>query len=382
MKDRLGVLDGLRGIAVLLVLWYHVWEISWLPAPFWWMEFVPETGFVGVHLFFFLSGFVISYPFLRAIAQGAKPPTWRHFYYRRFIKIVPSYLLSIAVAYAVGYAAIVHLGSTPVWKEILTHLLFVHTWWQGTYGSINGVLWTLAVEVEFYAIFPFVFFAFRRWPLPTAATMIVLALAWRLWTAQCCFSTTFPVLAENLPGYLDLFACGMLCAWAYVRYGARVRESRWAWAMPLVAIAGFVALGVLLFSIFGYRLAPQWEIAGMLRTRALYGFAFALIAFASLCSPRIWQVLLDNPPLRFLALISYNLYLYHQLVARELLRWHLPGYTGDPHADPQWQVSYTILTFVTTIAQAALVTYLFERPIMNVREPRLIAENVGHSPGA
>ena len=61
---RLGVLDGLRGIAVLLVLWYHVWEISWLATPPW-LAFLPATGFIGVHLFFFLSGFVISYPFIR-----------------------------------------------------------------------------------------------------------------------------------------------------------------------------------------------------------------------------------------------------------------------------------------------------------------------------
>ena len=57
---RLGVLDGLRGIAVLLVLWYHIWEISWL-QPVSWLVFVPATGFLGVTLFFFLSGFVITH---------------------------------------------------------------------------------------------------------------------------------------------------------------------------------------------------------------------------------------------------------------------------------------------------------------------------------
>ena len=371
----------MRGIAVLLVLWYHIWELSWLPAPFGWMEFVPETGFIGVHMFFFLSGFVISYPFIRALVRGTEPPSWRHFYYRRFIKIVPSYLLSIAVAYGVGYAAIVHYGSTPVWQEIATHLLFIHTWWQGTYGSINGVLWTLAVEVEFYLIFPFVWLVFRRSPFLTAGAMIAIGVAWRSWTAHCCFATTFPVLAENLPGYVDLFACGMLCAWIFVHYGDAVRKSRWTWAMPFVALGGFALLGELLFAIFGYRMAPNWEIAGMLRTRAVYGLAFALIAFGSLCAPRVWQVLLANPPLRFLAIISYNLYLYHQLIAREMVTWHFPGYAGDPHADPHWQIQYTLLAFVTTIAQAALVTYLFERPIMNIREPRPVSAKAGHSSG-
>jgi peptidoglycan/LPS O-acetylase OafA/YrhL len=377
VKDRLGVLDGMRGIAVLLVLWYHIWEISWLPAPFSWLQFVPETGFIGVHLFFFLSGFVIAYPFVRAAMHGQPAPTWTHFYYRRFIKIVPSYLLSIGVAYAIGYVAIETIGA-PGWKELLTHLLFIHTWWPDTYGSINGVLWTLAVEVEFYAIFPLVWFCFRRSAPLTALVMIALAVAWRSWQASCCFHTTFPSYSENLPGYLDIFACGMLCAWAFVRSGHIVRASRWRLAMPALAIAGLVLLGNLLWGMFLNRTAPEWETASQIADRALYGVAFTAIAYGFLCAPRAWEVLLSNPPLRFLAIISYNLYLYHQIVARELLRLHVPPYTGDPHADPQWQVGYTLVAFVAAIVQAALVTYLIERPLLRLPEPRLLRTQAGH----
>ena len=269
MKDRLGVLDGLRGIAVLLVLWYHLWEISWLPAPWPWLQFVPETGFIGVHLFFFLSGFVISYPFFRAQAAQQPEPTWAHFYYRRFIKIVPSYLLSIAVAFAIGYAAIVRYGDTPAWKELLTHLLFIHTWWPQTYGSINGVLWTLAVEVEFYLIFPLVWLGMRRAPWITAGVMAAIAVAWRVFFAHCCFDTTFPVYAENLPGYLDLFASGMICALLFVRYGHRLKAWRGSGTLSLVAIVGWIGLLILLENIYAYRIHPQWEAAGQIYTRGL-----------------------------------------------------------------------------------------------------------------
>ena len=379
MKDRLGVLDGLRGIAVLLVLWYHVWEISWLPAPLPWLQFIPETGFIGVHLFFFLSGFVIAYPFLRAQAAHQPQPAWPHFAYRRFIKIVPSYVLSIVVAYAIGYAATVRFGNTSAVREIVTHLLFIHTWWQETYGSINGVLWTLAVEVEFYLIFPFVWFCFRRAPWLTTVGMATIAVVWRSWAAHCCFTTTFPVLAENLPGYLDIFAAGMICALLFVRYGHRIRESRGAPAMTLVAIAGWIGLAWLLIGIYGYRMAPQWEVAGQLYTRALYGASFAAIAFGSLCAPGWWQQILANATLRFLALISYNLYLYHQMIAREMVTMHIPPYHGDPHFDPAWQVTYTVLAFVVTIVQAALVTYLFERPLLRMPEPGLVRHAAGHS---
>lgn len=366
--ERLGVLDGLRGVAVLLVLWYHVWEISWLPAPLPWLQFIPETGFIGVPLFFFLSGFVITYPFLRARIAQKTQPTWGHFAWRRFIKIVPSYLLSIALAYAIGFAAT--QGGGPAWRDVLAHLFFVHTWWPATYGSINGVLWTLAVEVEFYSIFPLVWWCFARRPWLTALGMIAVAFAWRSWAAACCYSTNFPLLEENLPGYLDLFACGMLAAYIFVRYrnfGENPLVRRYA---PVVACLGGAALIALLLNLYHYRAADQWSSVWMIHKRALLGFAFLTIAIGALWSPREWQVLLANPPLRFLAVISYTLYLYHQIIARELLAWHIPPYSGDPHVNFGWAVPYTALAFGVATAQATLFTYFFERPLMRVRFPR------------
>ena len=380
MKDRLGVLDGLRGIAVLLVLWYHVWEISWLPAPWYqYFQFIPETGFIGVHLFFFLSGFVITYPFLRALDKGQRLPAWGHFAWRRFIKIVPSYVLSIAVAYATGYAVIERLGAAP-WQEILSHLLFVHTWWQSTYGSINGVLWTLAVEVEFYCVFPLIWWCFRRRPWITALAMYAIAFAWRAELQHCCYATLFPQWSENLPGYLDIFASGMLSAYIFVRIGHRVRESRWNAVAPFVAIAGIAMAALLLQNFYEFRNADQWQAVWQVKWRGLFAVAFATIAVASLCAPRWWEVLFANPPLRFLAIISYNLYLYHQMTARQLVNLHIPPYVGNPHANATWQVQYTIAAVVVTIAQAALVTYLFERPLLQLPEPRLLKRDFGHSP--
>jgi peptidoglycan/LPS O-acetylase OafA/YrhL len=379
VKERLGVLDGLRGIAVLLVLWYHVWEISWLPAPAPWLEWIPETGFIGVHLFFFLSGFVIVYPFVRAQLARERQPRWGHFAWRRAIKIVPSYLLSIAVAYAIGYAATERFGSTP-WQELVTHLLFIHTWFPSTYGSINGVLWTLAIEVQFYALFPLIWWCFRRQPWWTGAAMIAIAELWRIHARDCCSGDTMSTIVENLPGYLDIFACGMLSAWCFARYGASVRRSRWNGAMPLLALGGAVALATLLIGMFAQRTIPQWEVALQITTRPLYGLSFAAIALGSLCAPAGFRVLLDNPPLRFLGLISYNLYLYHQMIAREMVRVHIPAYHGDPHADAAWQESYTALAFVLTIAQATLVTFVFERPLLRLPQPRLLRRLEGNLP--
>jgi peptidoglycan/LPS O-acetylase OafA/YrhL len=363
-EGRLGVLDGLRGIAVLLVLWYHVWEISWLPAPLAQLQFIPETGFTGVDLFFYLSGFVIVYPFARALVRGDPQPSWIHFAYRRGIKIVPSYLLSIVAVIAIGYAQF-HSPAQAL-RDVGTHLLFIHTWWPDTYGSINGVLWTLAVEVEFYALFPLLWLAFKRIPWLTAAAMIAFSVAWRVHASQCCYTTTMGLLIYNLPGFLDVFACGMISAHLYVR----LRDVRAPWlALPatIAAIGGFVWLALLMHGEWSIRTSDQWSTVWQIYNRSFVACAFMLMGLGSLLAVRAWQILLANRVLLFFAAISYNLYLYHQPLARLLLKWHVPPYAGtDQHYDPHWEVTYTIVAFVATIAQAALVTYLFERPLLHI----------------
>lgn len=364
MTPRLGVLDGLRGIAVALVLWYHLWEITWLsPGPA--LDFLPATGFIGVHLFFFLSGFVISYPFVRAALAERADPSWRDFAWRRFVKIVPSYVLSIAIAYGVGYAQT--QPNASVVPDLVTHLLFIHTWFPARYGTIDGVLWTLAVEVEFYLLFPLIWWAFKRQPWLTAALMIAIAWWWRVAMARCCYNTLFVQWEENLPGYLDIFACGMTAAYVFTRFGDRWRSTRLRYAGPLVAIAGVALLVALLQSLYAYRFYDQWAAVWQINNRALLGAAFAIVALGSLVSPRWWQIALDNWALRFLAAISYNLYLYHQLVARELFAHRIPPYSDYPHFDRAWQIRYTQVACAVSLAQATLVTYCFERPLLKLR---------------
>jgi peptidoglycan/LPS O-acetylase OafA/YrhL len=364
-QTRLAVLDGLRGIAVLLVLWYHVWEISWLPAPLASLQFIPETGFIGVDLFFYISGFVIVYPFVKALVHAEASPTWGHFAYRRAIKIVPSYVLCIFVLIAIGYAHFTSAGDAA--RDIITHLLFIHTWWSDTAGTINGVLWTLAVEVQFYALFPLIWRFFSRSPWVTAAVMIAAALAFRSYGQACCLHTTAGLMLENLPSYLDTFAFGMLSAYLYVTWRERIHLGAQRIGATAAAIAGFVMLALLLQNLWATRLTSDWSTAWQIHNRTLVGASFVLIGLGSLLSVRLWQRVVANPILLFMGVISYNLYLYHQAFARELLAWRIPPYHGaDQHADPHWELTYTFVAFALTIAQAALVTYAFERPLLRI----------------
>ena len=371
---RLDVLDGLRGLAIALVLYFHVWQISWLPATLTvfgydlsWQR-IPELGFVGVDLFFFLSGFVIVYPYVRARLEGRTAPTLAHFAYRRFIKIVPSYVLCMAVLIAVGYARFDSWGDA--FRQIGLHLLFIHNWWPDSSGSINGVLWSLAIEVQFYAIFPLLVWGFVRAPYVVTLSMAIVAVAWRLIVEQCC-SYSYDWLLSQLPAVLDLFAAGMLTAWLFVwlrKHRPKIAGRRALWT--LAALGGFVWFYVLIGHGFDIRYEPDGFHHWITRDGLLLALDFGIIGLSSLFALPLWHAALANPALVFLGAISYNLYLWHQVVARYWrdLGWPRP-LTERPQDDPHWALVYTLIVIPITIAVATLVTFGFERPLLRWRPP-------------
>ncbi|MBV8280852.1 MAG: acyltransferase, partial [Candidatus Eremiobacteraeota bacterium] len=140
---RLDVLDGLRGIAILMVVWWHLWLFSWL-TPYInlfghqssILLIVPGTGLMGVELFFFLSGFVLFFPYARHLFEGKPLQTVKHFAERRFLKIVPSYVIAFVAA-----ALLIGQFTSPLnalWQTV-AHLLFIHIFWIDTWVGVNGV---------------------------------------------------------------------------------------------------------------------------------------------------------------------------------------------------------------------------------------------------
>jgi peptidoglycan/LPS O-acetylase OafA/YrhL len=370
-RAHLAPLDGLRGIAIALVVWFHVWQITWLPADVtlfghtFNFNWIAEDGFVGVDLFFFISGFCLFYPYVRTKFDGKPEQTLATFAYRRAVKILPSYVLAIALFSGFGWATYASLGDEV--KQIALHLLFIHTFWYESYGSINGVLWSLAVEVQFYVAFPLIAWAALRRPWLTFAAMAILANAFRL-IVQHNYDVVHQM--DQLPGTLDLFGSGMLAAYVFRLVAVRAprlaaRRSVWT----SLALAGFVGLWAILQSDFQARVLDGWPQNWHVYGNPLMTLDFIAIALGSLFAFPLWQRVLANPGLTFLSAISYNLYLWHQAVARALLAAHVPPWTGaSEHSDPHWGFAYSFVAFAAAVSVATVVTYAFERPIMR-RKP-------------
>ena len=378
----------MRGFAILMVLLYHeralVGYYMRFPAahPLVSFETLAKTGFMGVELFFFLSGFCLFYPYARSMLEGAPHPTVREFAYRRFIKIVPSYVLALSAL------TLIYHTDFKSWSEVvrhyLVHLFFLHPFWKETLYSISGPLWTLGIEVQFYLLFPLIALAFMRSPILAWLVLGLAAIFYRGWIVQShVWAYTF--WDDQLPGVIDLFATGMLGAYLYARWRPFFERSVRARVCATIAAIVAVFVGNLLLRGLMAQLVAEppfgfyhWQVlhrAGV----ALDCLAFALASAFALTG---WRLVVANPVLAWLSVISYNLYLWHDGI---ILYCHNHGFPCALQPFPwktlpHWGEIYLATSLFYSLAIAILITYLLERPLLRLRPAWLRLEMTKSAP--
>ncbi len=364
------VVDGLRGIAILVVLGFHSWLFSFYspPAPF---AVIVQTGYLGVELFFLISGFCLFFPYAREALDGGAGQSVGTFAYRRFIKIVPSYALALTVTVLVALPTL--SGSDLSGPALWTHALFLNNWFNDPLGGANSVFWSLGVEVQFYLIFPLLAFAFARRPLITLAAMVGVALAYRHLLAGCCLSTE--TVMRQVPAFLDIFALGMFSAYAVV-----FARTRFDWVgrarlgFTLAALASLGVLWALLLSASSVFYAPGGRDSWNLLGRTELAATLAVLVISSCLAQRWWRQVLANPVLVFISVLSYNLYLWHTLIELWLIHHHLPPTSAvDPHSDEAWKPWYLGVAIPSSFLISAAVTYFVERPLLETVRPHRFA---------
>jgi peptidoglycan/LPS O-acetylase OafA/YrhL len=367
--------DGLRGIAIVMVVVFHTWLFSWYtpalsvaghPIP---IDMFLRTGYLGVELFFMISGFVLFFPYARAALGSGKAPGLRTFVGRRFFKIVPSYALALL---ATTLVAIPVVKSAPgLLGSVFNHVFFFQNFYNDKLGDVNSVFWSLAIEVQFYLIFPLLAIVFVRSPFVVAPAMVAVALWYRYHVASCCLQIE-PV-TRQLPAFLDVFACGMAAAYALVWLRAKVPNlERYAPLFTLIA-AGALAAGLaLLASADAVAYVPGGKERWLLGDRTLFALAGAVLGLASCLASAWWRRILANPAFLFLAIVSYNLYLWHTLVLIWMWQHGVPpAATANPHDDPHWKAVYIPLGWLACLSIATAITYFIERPLLRTgrRQP-------------
>lgn len=365
--DRAAAGDILRVVCVGMIAWYHIWQQSWLSPK---LSVGPvsinltgpvRAGYMFVDLMLMLSGFLLYLPW----ANGKQRST-REYFARRVLRILPSYWFCLAVMLAFAVFGPGFPGWKRLGEDLLLHLGFAHNLFYFSYvqTSLNVVLWTLAVEVQFYLIFPVLAPAFKRAPLACYLAMTGAALCFqRLWTTPMSDTVLF---VNRLPNMLDVYANGMLAAHLYSRLASQKKRRALVAALgTLACAAGVCGVGAVVASqarIYGYDALRQ----GQLDRRWLISACGALaLAGGSLSFGPVRRAL-SNRVVRFLSGISFNFYIWHQWLAVKLKQWRIPPYLSveNPNqaGEMPWQLNYTLICFAAALLAATLVTYLIEKP--------------------
>lgn len=327
--------EGLRGVAVILVVLFHyaiVLDARFADPWLAWIDsaiatrVVVRNGMLGVDLFFLISGFLLVLPWLRHHAAGLEAPSALAFYRRRADRILPAYYVHLLILFFVLVPLLRglefwRLNPVHMFENLSAHVFLVHYLSPGTSASVgvNGSLWTLTLEAQFYVLLPLVAPVFARAPWRTAAVLFTIAVAWRCAAAlqlegfvqwmrsiepwRLSEETVRHFLYTQFPGYLGHFAAGMLAArgWMRWRHAKPTQRSELAW---LAAAALALAVLWLLHSPGGWVLGELTWIVAL----AALGIAFTAFAARGLAAS---QPLLANAPLAFVGRVSYSAYLWH-----------------------------------------------------------------------
>jgi len=369
-KSHIPEMDGLRGIAILLVVIFHIWQLSWIDFKMFLhspvdLDFIPRYGFIGVEVFFFVSGFCLFYTHTRNCFEQYPLASVGAYIRDRALKILPSYYLAILVILCL------FKWDFPEDKflwHLCTHLFFIHNFFPETHFSINGVFWSLAVEVQFYVIFPLLARYFRRYPSIVYMLMTCGAITYRqyiMFTKQEG-GFLYTLNLNQLPAFLDIFAAGMLTAYLLVWLRNRKLTARFMPFFTLLMLSGIAGFIILLQSVGSMASLPDGLIEWQGRYRSLVGITLMGMAIGGHFANSWVQIILSNRFLAFFSFISFNLYIWYQFIGAKLFHARFPEpRTLNPHDDPQWQVIFTFVSLVFGVLVATMLTRFWERPFLN-----------------
>ncbi|MGH0031967.1 MAG: acyltransferase family protein [Myxococcota bacterium] len=316
-SPRVPALDGLRGVAILMVLFFHATVVEPEGA----LEGLVygafrNFGWAGVDLFFVLSGFLITGVLLDA-KRGPRP--LRSFYARRVLRIFPVYYGFLALAFLLAPAFAgdaFRPGDDAVWYWLYLQNFATAAAGDWSHGRFLNLFWSLAIEEQFYLLWPWVVL---RCDLATLRRVCVAAFAASL-ALRCALvlHDAAPVAVYVLtPARLDGLAAG-----AFVAVAARQSGGLAVWQDVARRVAWGCAAGVAGLVVWqrGFDYALPGTATLGLGLLAL-GFAAALVRLQDGGAPSATRRLIEGRGLRLFGRTSYALYVIHQVVLVVATRW-------------------------------------------------------------
>lgn len=384
--SRLAGIEGLRGIAALCVLVHHV-SIRTQHA-----EAVGPYGVVagqlqhGLTLFFVLSGFLLFRPFAMAVLDGRALPSLRRYATNRFLRIYPVYVVILLISGVVFDAAYRYgsprtspadnVGRITDLGTLAADLFLVQTYIPGKISTGIGPAWSLTAEIAFYVVMPVLAIGAaivaKRLPRLVAvllppALLILVGLSTTLWLRRLASEigggshfawgqNWTSVVSRSLLAQADLFAYGMLAAIVVCLIQQR-RRSTVQWWVPVSVLGAAAAITAFAMTADATPTSSWMGVAS-----ALLLLAVALPPSRAGRSANALALLLEFAPLRYLGLISYSVYLWHNPVLWWLKTKGLM-FGGDLGSV---LLNVALVTAITVVLSTATY-FLVERPALRLK---------------
>jgi len=299
-EEHLGLIDYVRTVAILLVLGFHLLIESFghrelmearlnftdgnLSHLF--LALMPFSyGFIGVSIFFFVSGFCIHLSHARSKRQEYKV-----FFVRRFFRIYPPYFLALCFfAFAFPYTKLQSFSPINI-AQVVSHVLLVHNLDPRSFYGINGAFWSIGVEVQLYAIYPLLLLLVRRLG----------------WNKALFITAAIEMSIRGASGLPSWISCSPFCAWFSWSIGAKLADD-YLNGRPLILAKCPLWLWPLL-SVVTYFHQPLFA----------YNFPCVALSTATFVAYFMSRPAVRTPlprmvsnALRQIGVISYSVYLLH-----------------------------------------------------------------------
>lgn len=342
-------IDGLRFIAIMAVLLYHVQgfvmaKSGAAPGSGGLLQRILGEGSFGVPLFFAISGYILCRPFL-----GGRDVSLKRYFIRRLTRLEPPYLISLGIVF-VAKVALLGIVAGELFPNLLASLFYSHNLIYGAHSEVNGVAWSLEVEWQFYLLAPLIFavVAAAR-ERSRHGLLLVLAIAGG-WAYVACADVDARI-ALSLMRYFGFFAAGMWVAVLDQSHADFGRDSM-----------GFDLLGLLAWTAVGWILLEAQSLIGLLP-------ALTAVLLLTGIRGRVFSRVLGWWPVYCIGAMCYTIYLYHFFIVSALGKLLTASF--------EWPAStnFALLAFgllaVPVVVAACLLPYLLiERPFMVWRPGR------------
>lgn len=347
-------IDGLRSIAILAVMLHHLNGYVVAKNSGFTEAAARETlafhllqgANCGVQLFFAISGFILALPFAREHLQGNRRISLKHYYLRRLTRLEPPFLINLLIV--CGLLIVVSKKSlSELAGPLMATMTYTHNWFYGALSTINGVTWSLEIEVQFYILAPFL----ARWyfqspPQRRRELVVACVLGFIL------LKTLIPVegslmLRLGLLYVMDHFLTGLVMADVFVHIWKEAPARHLAW--DAAALVSLPSLFLIQLSPGTYHLLPG--ISALLFTSAFRG--------------PVTNRLLSMPLVVVTGGMCYSIYLYHFYVISFLGRATMPLASGSGYLLQMFVQVCAIIP--ATVVICAVFFILIERPFMKWR---------------